>query len=151
MTEKKDNAPPTVVFKFSWLCECEGCTMKIKKAVRSAEDFKVDWSAYELTVIGKVDPVKVLDNLKKEFPMKKVEIVPPQPKKDAGGGNKKKTDKKKSDDKKEQDKKAKEKELTKVKRVKEKVELIEVRQEVRQVTEIQVVKIRRELVVEGPK
>ena len=43
------------------------------------------------------------------------------------------------------------KELTKVKRVEEKVELIEVRQEVRQVTEIQVAKISRKLVVEGPK
>lgn len=78
------------------------------------EDIKADISANKLTVIGKVDPAKVRDKLA-EKTKKKVEIVSPQPKKDAGGGDKKaeekpekKADEKKSGEKKVQDGKPKE-------------------------------------------
>ncbi|KAK4281510.1 hypothetical protein QN277_012992 [Acacia crassicarpa] len=115
MGEKKDDAPTTAVFKLDM--HCEGCAKKIKKAVgrfSGVEKVKVDVSANKLTVIGEVDPAKVRDDLAEKI-QKKVEIVSPQPKKDAAAGNKqpdekpeKKADKKKSDDKKDQDKKPKE-------------------------------------------
>ncbi|XP_028776080.1 heavy metal-associated isoprenylated plant protein 6 [Neltuma alba] len=114
MGEKKDDAPPSVVFKLDM--HCEGCAKKVKKSVRrfpGVEGVKVDVSANKLTVIGKVDPAKVREELA-EKTKKKVEIVSPQPKKDAGGDKKpdekpeKKAEQKKSDDKKDQDKKSKE-------------------------------------------
>ncbi|KAI9104156.1 hypothetical protein K1719_022992 [Acacia pycnantha] len=67
--------------------------MKIEKTVRGFSgvvNVKVDMSAKKLTVIGKVDPAKVRDALAEKN--KKVEIVSPQPKKDAAG-NKKPDDK----------------------------------------------------------
>ncbi|KAI9104243.1 hypothetical protein K1719_023079 [Acacia pycnantha] len=90
--------------------------------VSGVVNVKVDISANKLTVIGKVDPAKVWDDLAEKY-QTKVEIVFPQPKKDAAAGNKKpddkpekKADKKKSDDKKDQDKKSEERECAKLKR-----------------------------------
>lgn len=114
MGEKKDDAPPTVVFKLDM--HCDGCAKKVKKAVRhfpGVEDVRADVSANKLTVIGKVDPAKVREDLAEKI-KKKVEIASPQPKKDAGGDKKsdekpeKKADEKKSGEKKDQDKKPKE-------------------------------------------
>ncbi|KAK7245102.1 hypothetical protein RIF29_39936 [Crotalaria pallida] len=94
---------------------CEGCVKKIKKAVRhfeGVEDVKADISANKLTVIGKVDPAKVREKLA-EKTKKKVDLVSPQPKKDAGAGAdkspEKKPDEKKSDEKKTEEKKPDEK------------------------------------------
>lgn len=73
------------------------------------EDVKADISNNKLTVIGKVDPTEVRDKLA-EKTKKKVELVSPQPKKDAGAGDKKPEEKseKKADEKKTEDKKPKE-------------------------------------------
>ncbi|KAJ7972360.1 Heavy metal-associated isoprenylated plant protein [Quillaja saponaria] len=111
---KKDDSPPSVVLKIDM--HCEGCAKKIRRAVRNldgVEDVKTDVSANKLTVIGKVDPTKLQDKLA-EKTKKKVDVVSPQPKKDAGGDKKsdgksdKKSDEKKSDEKKAEDKKPKE-------------------------------------------
>lgn len=78
------------------------------------EEVMADISNNKLTVIGKVDPAEVRDKLAKKT-KKKVEIVSSQPKKDAGGTDKKpdeksakKADEKKPDEKKVEDKKPKE-------------------------------------------
>lgn len=101
---------------------CEGCAKKIKKAVRhfeGVEDVKADISANKLTVTGKVDPAKLRDKLE-EKTKKKVELVSPQPKKDAagggGGGDKpppeKKSEEKKPDEKNKKNEEEKPKEST---------------------------------------
>ena len=77
------------------------------------EDVEADMSANKLTVIGKVDPAKVREKLADKI-KKNVELVSPQPKKDAGGDKKpeekseKKPEDKKPDEKKPEDKKPKE-------------------------------------------
>lgn len=73
-------------------------------------DVKADMSANKLTVFGKVDPAMVRDKLA-EKTKKKVDLISPQPKKDAGGDKKpseKKVEEKKPDDQKAEDKKPKE-------------------------------------------
>ncbi|KAI4300315.1 hypothetical protein L6164_033707 [Bauhinia variegata] len=111
---KKDDGPAPVVLKLDM--HCEGCIKKIKRAVRhteGVEDVKADMASNKLTVFGKVDPAKVRDRVA-EKTKKKVELISPQPKKDAGGDKKpeekpeKKADEKKPDDKKAEDKKPKE-------------------------------------------
>ncbi|KAF5750414.1 heavy-metal-associated domain-containing family protein [Tripterygium wilfordii] len=82
---------------------CEGCAMKIKRAVKhmdGVEDVKADSAANKLTVTGKVDPTKIKERLE-EKTKKKVEIISPQPKKDAaaGGGGQKENPKEKPADK----------------------------------------------------
>ena len=79
------------------------------------ESVKADVSSNKLTVFGKVDPAKVREQLAAKI-KKKVDLVSgPQPKKEAGGGDKKpdeksekKTEEKKPDEKKPEDKKPKE-------------------------------------------
>lgn len=69
------------------------------------EDAKADISGNKLTVIGKVDPIKVRDKLA-EKTKKKVELVSPQPKKDAATGNKPPPEKKPDDTKKSTEEKS---------------------------------------------
>jgi hypothetical protein len=72
------------------------------------EDFKADVENSKLTVTGKVDPKKLVQRIEDKT-HKKVELLSPQPKKDAaaGGGDKKAEDKK-SGEQKADDKKPKE-------------------------------------------
>ncbi|XP_059646838.1 heavy metal-associated isoprenylated plant protein 6-like [Cornus florida] len=101
--EKKADAGSAVVLKIDM--HCEGCARKIKRSVRhfeGVESVKADVGGGKLTVTGKVDPAKLRDRVA-EKTKQKVEIVSPQPKKDAaaaGGGGDKKPEEKKSDDKK---------------------------------------------------
>ncbi|KAF5737530.1 putative Heavy metal transport/detoxification superfamily protein [Tripterygium wilfordii] len=79
--EKKDD--DKVVLKIDM--HCEGCARKIKRAVKhmdGVEDVKADTGANKLTVTGKVDPTKIKERLE-EKTKKKVDIISPQPKKDA--------------------------------------------------------------------
>lgn len=73
------------------------------------EEVKADISANKLTVLGKVDPTKLQEKLV-EKTKKKVELVSPQPKKDAAGekSQEKKPEEKKADGKKPDDKKPEE-------------------------------------------
>lgn len=73
------------------------------------EDVKADISANKLTVIGKVDPATVRDKLANKT-KKKVELLSPQPKKDAAGDKppEKKPEEKKPEDKKPEEKRPKE-------------------------------------------
>ncbi|TKY62127.1 Heavy metal-associated isoprenylated plant protein 26 [Spatholobus suberectus] len=85
--EKKNDGPAPVVLKLDM--HCEGCVKKIKRAVRhldGVEDIKADLLGNKLTVIGKVDPTMVRDKLA-EKTKKKVELISPQPKKDAAAGD----------------------------------------------------------------
>ncbi|CAL0309894.1 unnamed protein product [Lupinus luteus] len=109
--DKKNDASASVVLKLE--LHCGGCVKKIKKAVRhfeGVEDVKADIFASKLTVIGKVDPAQLRDNLVAKT-KKKVDIVSPQPKKDAStGGEKppeKKTEKEKTVEKKTEEEKQK--------------------------------------------
>ncbi|XP_058734970.1 heavy metal-associated isoprenylated plant protein 3-like [Vicia villosa] len=85
---------------------CDGCASKIIKHLRSikgVEAVKAESETGKVTVVGKVDPVKVRDNLAEKI-KKKVELISPQPKKE----NKKETEtnnKNNSDEKKKTDEK----------------------------------------------
>lgn len=74
------------------------------------DDVKVDTPNNKLTVTGKVDPGKIKERLE-ERTRKKVEIISPQPKKDAAAaapaGDKKPEEKKPAEEKKAADKKPK--------------------------------------------
>ncbi|OIV92367.1 hypothetical protein TanjilG_09965 [Lupinus angustifolius] len=97
--DKKNDASASVVLKLE--LHCGGCVKKIKKAVRhfeGVEDVKADISASKLIVIGKVDPAQVRDNLAAKT-KKKVDLVSPQPKKDAGTGGEKPPEKKAEEEK----------------------------------------------------
>ncbi|KAH7844165.1 hypothetical protein Vadar_025050 [Vaccinium darrowii] len=108
---KKDDGSVTVVMKVDM--HCEKCAKKIKGTVRSfsgVEDMKADVENGKLTVTGKMDPKKLVQRIEDKT-HKKVEILSPQPKKDAaaaGGGDKKAEDNKKSGEPKADDKKPKE-------------------------------------------
>uniref|UniRef100_A0A2P2KGT1 HMA domain-containing protein n=1 Tax=Rhizophora mucronata TaxID=61149 RepID=A0A2P2KGT1_RHIMU len=111
--KKADAKPPVCVFKMDM--HCEGCAKKVKHIVKhmdGVEDVKVDTAGNKLTVTGKVDPTTVKSRVEGKT-KKKVDIVSPQPKKDAGGDKKSdaKSDKKpeeKKEDKKEEKKPPKE-------------------------------------------
>jgi len=90
-------------------------------AFAGVETVKVDTAGNKVTVTGNVDPTRIKERV--EFKTKKkVEIVSPQPKKDAAAGEEKKketspenkADEKKADDKKTDDKKADEKKAKEV-------------------------------------
>ncbi|CAI9783165.1 unnamed protein product [Fraxinus pennsylvanica] len=88
---KKDDNPITVVLKLN--LHCEGCAKKVKRSVRhfeGVENVKADWGSSRLTVIGKMDPAWLREQVEYKT-KKKVELVSTDPKKDAGA--------KKSDDK----------------------------------------------------
>ncbi|KAK3226577.1 hypothetical protein Dsin_006439 [Dipteronia sinensis] len=95
---KKDDGVVVVVLKMD--LHCEGCAKKIRRSMRNfggVTDVKTEMGANKVTVTGKVDPAKVKARLE-EKSKKKVELISPQPKKDAapaaGGGDKKPDDKK---------------------------------------------------------
>ncbi|XVE61670.1 hypothetical protein DITRI_Ditri06bG0058600 [Diplodiscus trichospermus] len=103
---KKDDGKVTAVYKIDM--HCEGCAKKIRRAIKhyeGVEDVKTDCGANKLTVIGQVDPAKVRDRLAEKI-KKKVDLISPQPNKDAaaaggGGGDKKPDADKKPEEKKE--------------------------------------------------
>ncbi|XWS43560.1 hypothetical protein CRYUN_Cryun16bG0114500 [Craigia yunnanensis] len=104
---KKDDGKVTAVYKIDM--HCEGCAKRIKRGIKhyeGVEDVKTDCGANKVTVIGKVDPAKVRDRLA-EKTKKKVDLISPQPKKDAapaaaaaGSGDKKPDAEKKPEEKK---------------------------------------------------
>ncbi|KAJ4950450.1 hypothetical protein NE237_027282 [Protea cynaroides] len=72
---------------------CDGCAKKVKHAVKrfeDVEDVKGDFSSNKLTVVVKMDLVKLCKRVEQKT-KKKVELISPLPKKDkdggAGGGN----------------------------------------------------------------
>ncbi|KAJ0027793.1 hypothetical protein Pint_35694 [Pistacia integerrima] len=111
---KKDDGVITVVLKME--LHCEGCAKKVKRAMKHYEgvqSVKTDCDANKVTVVGKVDPAKMKERLE-EKTKKKVELISPQPKKDAAaGGGDKKPDEKKAEEKKPDEKKAEEKKAPK--------------------------------------
>ncbi|KAL4353876.1 hypothetical protein GQ457_06G008770 [Hibiscus cannabinus] len=109
---KKDDGNVTAVYKIDM--HCEGCAKKIKRSIKhyqGVEDVKTDSAANKLTVIGKIDPAIIRDRLA-EKTKKKVDLISPQPKKDAAapaaGGDKKPEAEKKPEEKKEEKKPPKE-------------------------------------------
>ncbi|XP_073106391.1 heavy metal-associated isoprenylated plant protein 3-like isoform X2 [Elaeis guineensis] len=82
---KKDDGTITVVLKVDM--HCEGCAEKVKKSVKGfegVERVKTDIGGGKLTVVGKVDPLKLRDRVAAKT-HKKVDLVSPTntPKKDA--------------------------------------------------------------------
>ncbi|KAK4396391.1 Heavy metal-associated isoprenylated plant protein 5 [Sesamum angolense] len=108
---KKDEGPTAVVLKLD--LHCEGCAKKVRRAVshfEGVEKVKADCAANKLTVTGNADPAWLRERVEYKT-KKKVELVSPQPKKDAGAGDKKADEKssdKKAEEKKAEDKKPKE-------------------------------------------
>ncbi|XP_039068320.1 heavy metal-associated isoprenylated plant protein 6-like [Hibiscus syriacus] len=105
---KKDDGNVTAVYKIDM--HCEGCAKKIKRSIKhceGVEDVKTDYGANKLTVIGKIDPAKIRERLA-EKTKKKVDLISPQPKKDAAAGDKKPEAEKKPEEKKEEKKPPKE-------------------------------------------
>ncbi|GMH28759.1 hypothetical protein Nepgr_030602 [Nepenthes gracilis] len=116
---KKDDGTITVVLKLDM--HCEGCAKKVRRSVKNfdgVESVKADCGGNKLTVIGKVDPIKIKERVE-EKTKKTVELVSSQPMKNkaaTGGGEKKSEEKsdKKSDDKKPEEKKPKEPQVSTV-------------------------------------
>nr|XP_016467454.1 PREDICTED: heavy metal-associated isoprenylated plant protein 3-like [Nicotiana tabacum] len=80
MHQKKEGGNLTVVLKVDF--HCDGCTLKIIKAVRSFEGVEkvtCDGEANKVTVIGKVDPLKLKEKVERKT-NKAVQIVSPLPK-----------------------------------------------------------------------
>ncbi|XP_057785098.1 heavy metal-associated isoprenylated plant protein 6-like [Salvia miltiorrhiza] len=110
---KKEAGAIAVVLKLD--LHCEGCAKKVKRAVshfEGVEKVKADCDANKLTVTGNVDPAALRERVEYKT-KKKVELISPQPKKEAaaGGGDKKPDEKpaeKKAEEKKGDDKKPKE-------------------------------------------
>ncbi|XP_044505777.1 uncharacterized protein LOC123225723 [Mangifera indica] len=91
---KKDEGVVTVVLEM----DCEGCAEKLKDAVKGyqgVQSVKTGCDANKVTVVGKVNPVKMEERLEEKM-KKKVGLIYPQPKKDlaAGGRDKKPSEKK---------------------------------------------------------
>ncbi|KAG6526398.1 heavy metal-associated isoprenylated plant protein 3-like [Zingiber officinale] len=75
--EKKDDGSITVVLKVDM--HCEGCSKKVIKSVRGTqgvEAVKADAGIGKLTVVGKLDPWKLRDQVEAKS-HKKVELVSP--------------------------------------------------------------------------
>ncbi|KAK8487431.1 hypothetical protein V6N13_030050 [Hibiscus sabdariffa] len=97
---KIDDGMVTAVYTIDM--HCEGCAKKIKRSIKhyeGVEDVKTDSGANKLTVIGKIDPSKIRERLT-EKTKKKVDLISPQPKKDAVAGDKKPEAEKKPEEKK---------------------------------------------------
>ncbi|OIT22243.1 PREDICTED: heavy metal-associated isoprenylated plant protein 3-like [Nicotiana attenuata] len=78
--QKKEGGNLTVVLKVDF--HCDGCTLKIIKAVRSFEGVEkvtCDGEANKVTVIGKVDPLKLKEKVERKT-NKAVQLVSPLPK-----------------------------------------------------------------------
>ncbi|KAK4408986.1 Heavy metal-associated isoprenylated plant protein 3 [Sesamum angolense] len=84
-SKKGDNAGGknnvTVVLKAD--LHCEGCVSKVLKCIRSFDgvDTASIGDEQRITVVGKVDPVKLRERVEQKT-HKKVELISPQPKKD---------------------------------------------------------------------
>nr|AFK45337.1 unknown [Medicago truncatula] len=109
--KKEDSPPVPVVYKLD--LHCEGCIKKIKRSARhfaGVETVKADLPSNKVTVTGKFDAVKLQEKLA-EKAKKKVELLTPPPKKDAGAEKpaEKKPDEKKPEEKKVEEKKPEEK------------------------------------------
>ncbi|KAM7526155.1 hypothetical protein LguiA_016057 [Lonicera macranthoides] len=110
---KKDDGAPSTVVVFKLDLHCEGCAKKVKRSVRhleGVEEVKADSANNKLTVTGKVDPAALREKVEQKT-KKKVELLSPQPKKEAAGGgagDKKSAEKteKKPEEKKTEEKKA---------------------------------------------
>ncbi|OVA18012.1 Heavy metal-associated domain [Macleaya cordata] len=106
---KKDDGIITVVLKVDM--HCDGCAKKVLRSIKrfeGVESCKGDSATNKITVVGKVDPVKLRDRVESKT-KKKVELLSPLPKKEdknGGGGGDKKTDEK--PEKKAEEKKNKE-------------------------------------------
>ncbi|XP_057805351.1 heavy metal-associated isoprenylated plant protein 6-like [Salvia miltiorrhiza] len=103
---EKKVAPMAVVLKMD--LHCQGCAKKVRRSVRNlegVETVKADCDAKKLTVTGNVDPAWLREKVEIKT-KKKVELISPQPKNDAGsGGAAAATDDKKAEEKKgEEDK-----------------------------------------------
>ncbi|XP_010253988.1 PREDICTED: heavy metal-associated isoprenylated plant protein 3-like [Nelumbo nucifera] len=103
---KKDDGSITVVLKVDM--HCEGCAKKVKRSVKGfegVEDVKGDSSNNKLTVVGKVDPLKLRERVEQKT-KKKVELISPIPKKEdkkpAEGKKEEKKEEKKEDGKKKE-------------------------------------------------
>lgn len=110
---KKDVGPTAIVLKLD--LHCEGCAKKVKRSIRhleGVEDVKADCDGGKLTVKGNVDPGWLREKVASKT-KKTVVLVSPQPKKDAGGGDKK-PDEKKAEEKKPEEKKPKEPQVSTV-------------------------------------
>ncbi|PON60305.1 Heavy metal-associated domain containing protein [Parasponia andersonii] len=88
---KKDDGAVTAVLKLD--LHCEGCVKKIKRTVKRFEgvdNVTADIGANKVTVTGtgKMDPSAIKEKLEQKI-SKKVELLTPQPKKDAATGDKK--------------------------------------------------------------
>nr|GMD22674.1 heavy metal-associated isoprenylated plant protein 3-like [Ipomoea batatas] len=93
----------TVVLKAD--LHCEGCVSKIFKTIRSydgVQSVNIDGDSDKVTVIGKVDPVKLRERVEAKT-HKKIVLVSPQPKGGDGGEKQKKNgnDEEKKDKEKE--------------------------------------------------
>ncbi|KAK4432467.1 Heavy metal-associated isoprenylated plant protein 3 [Sesamum alatum] len=83
---KTDEGPITVVLKLD--LHCEGCAKKVRRSVshfEGVEKVKAECEAKKLTVTGNVDPAWLRERVETKT-KKKVELISPQPRKDAGGG-----------------------------------------------------------------
>ncbi|KAK6779526.1 hypothetical protein RDI58_021710 [Solanum bulbocastanum] len=112
-TGKKDVGPTAIVLKLD--LHCEGCAKKVKRSIRhfeGVEEVKTDCDGGKLTVKGNVDPSWLREKVAMKT-KKTVVLVSPQPKKDAGAGDKK-PDEKKPEEKKPEDKKPKEPQVSTV-------------------------------------
>ncbi|KAM3399147.1 heavy metal-associated isoprenylated plant protein 3 isoform X2 [Capsicum galapagoense] len=81
---KKDGGNLTAILKS---CQCEGCVSTVVKAIRSiggVEKVMCDVDSKKLTVIGKVDPVMLREEVERKT-QKNVEVVSPITKKDGKG------------------------------------------------------------------
>ncbi|XP_010531601.1 PREDICTED: heavy metal-associated isoprenylated plant protein 3, partial [Tarenaya hassleriana] len=99
-------APAATTFVFKIDMHCVGCAKKIKRIVKQCEagvkDVTADCGGNKLTVVGKIDPVKVREKLV-EKTKRKVELLSPLPPPKTNSGEEKtaaeKSDKKDGGDK----------------------------------------------------
>ncbi|KAL3531972.1 hypothetical protein ACH5RR_005493 [Cinchona calisaya] len=115
--EKKAAADDSATIVLKLDLHCEGCAKKVKRSLRrleGVEEVKADCASNKLTVKGNVDPVLLREKVEQKT-KKKVDLISPLPKKDAGGGDKKtdgKSDKKPDDKKNDEPKKPKEPQMS---------------------------------------
>ncbi|KAL6585402.1 hypothetical protein OROMI_002046 [Orobanche minor] len=83
--EKTEVGSITVVLKLD--LHCEGCAKKVRRCIshlEGVEKVKADCDSKKLTVTGNVDPAWLREKVESKT-KKKVEVISPQPKKNAGG------------------------------------------------------------------
>ncbi|KAI3878094.1 hypothetical protein MKX03_014362 [Papaver bracteatum] len=99
--KKGENGVVPIVLKIDM--HCDGCAKKVIRSIKrfeGVEKCSADSTSNKITVIGKVDPVKLRENVESKT-KKKVELLSPIPKKeDKNGGDKKKPEEAKKPDEK---------------------------------------------------